>query len=82
MKIAIHLNAGNDSNGNPRRVFVVLDRSGVVDVINEGYNGDAELRKRHRISSSATFDTTPSEYRELVKRARETEHMMRGRSRR
>ena len=67
MKVAIRLNAGNDRNGNPRRVFVVIDpRHGVVDAIDEGYSGDAELKKRYRITSSADFSTTPAEYRELL----------------
>lgn len=82
MKIAIRLNAGNDVNGNPRRVFVVLDPMvGVIDAIDEGYEGEAELRKRYRISSTADLDTTPRQYRELVKRARDWESMMRGKKR-
>lgn len=78
MKIAIRLNAGNDMNGNPRRVFVVLDKHGILDIIDEGYNGDSELRKRHRISASDDFETTPAEYRQLVKRADATRRMMSG----
>jgi hypothetical protein len=37
---AIRLNAGNDSNGNPRRIYVVFDSTGkIVDAIDEGYSG-------------------------------------------
>lgn len=35
-----HLKAGHDTNGNPRRCFVILDNTGtVLDVIDEGYAG-------------------------------------------
>ena len=75
MLIAIHLNAGNDRNGNPRRVYVVLNENGaIVDTIDEGYSGDSGVRKL-RVDGEKVkmdfvfnrFETTPKEYRELVK---------------
>lgn len=81
MKIAIRLNAGHDVNGNPRRVFVVIDpKHGVIDAIDEGYEGEAGLKRAHRITSSADFMTTPGEYRGLLREAEETRRMMSGRS--
>ena len=67
---SVRLNAGNDVNGNPRRVYVVFDSSGkIIDAIDEGYSGinalDSAYPKHN--DSVASFDTSPSEYRELVK---------------
>lgn len=67
----IRLDAGNDRNGNPRRVFVALgDQGEIVGAWNEGYHGtDAvpeELRPMARLAP--TFRTTPGEYRALVRR--------------
>jgi hypothetical protein len=42
----IHLQANNDYNGNPRRGFLVLNRSGSsVAFIEEGYEGDDALKR-------------------------------------
>ena len=66
--IVIRLNAGNDRNGNPRRVFVVFDSDGdIVDAIDEGYEGDDALRKLGYPTSYSTFKTTPAEYRDLLR---------------
>lgn len=36
----LHLNAGNDRNGNPRRLFLVLHpERGIVGTADEGYSG-------------------------------------------
>lgn len=71
-EIIIKLNAGNDKNGNPRRVFVVLDPTtgATIDIIDEGYNGDAEPRKRYpnAVRPYREFATTTKEYRELLKK--------------
>jgi hypothetical protein len=77
----IRLDAGNDSNGNPRRLFVVFDsRGNTCDVIDEGYSGYGEVRKHYRTAADlGTYKTTPAQYRELLKEKRETERMMRGR---
>ena len=44
----VHLNAGHNGNGNPRRCFVCIGRDGqVFDVVDEGYNGIAALWRNH-----------------------------------
>jgi len=66
----IRLNAGNDKNGNPRRVFVVFDDKGeIVKAVNEGYAGRAALTEAGITEqwSGYTFMTTPGEYRDLIK---------------
>lgn len=80
MKIAIYLDAGHTTSGNPRRVFVVIDeQANVVDTIDEGYEGVQALYKRHgKIPVTGRFDTSAREYRELIKRQRDTERQMLG----
>jgi hypothetical protein len=66
----IHLNAGHTTNGNPRRVFVVIDVSDgtIVDAIDEGYKGtDAVTSHYPGIVAGPEFDTTPAQYRALLK---------------
>ena len=68
----IHLNAGNDTNGNPRRVFVVLHDSDFVAAYDEGYSGInaiTNLEHREQAINACTFATTPKEYRSLIAEA-------------
>jgi hypothetical protein len=70
----IRLNAGNDRNGNPRRVYVILDQdNGIKAVYDEGYRGyDAVPDIYRKIAQTApTFATTPREYREILKQFKE-----------
>ena len=65
----IRLNAKNDRNGNPRRVFVVIDGTGnITKTVDEGYSGQGALVEAgiKEEWSGLTFDTTPSEYRSLI----------------
>ena len=70
--ICIRLCAKNDRNGNPRRVYVLLDSEGqIVRVVNEGYLGSGALDgildpAVHR-SLICDFSTTPGEYRRLLR---------------
>jgi hypothetical protein len=67
--VAIRLNAGNDRNGNPRRIFVVLDGDGCfIETIEEGYAGIGALREIYpSIPESPMFETTIHEYRALLR---------------
>lgn len=67
--IAVKMNAGNDRNGNPRRVYVILnDRADIVGTHDEGYAGDHGFRQAFPdVPIGPTFAITPGEYRELVK---------------
>jgi len=40
--VLLHLKAKNDVNGNPRRLFVLLENGEVRKVVNEGYRGIPE----------------------------------------
>ena len=69
----IKLNAGNDTNGNPRRVFVALRNGVAVNSWDEGYEGEHAVSEQYRrCYAGQTFETTPKEYRSLVKRFAET----------
>ena len=69
MKIALHLDAGHDVKGNPRRVYVVLnEKADIVDVIDEGYEGVSALHKSHgKIPVTGRLSTSASERRELLR---------------
>lgn len=65
----IRLNAGHNSNGNPRRVFVTLAAGDIVAAYDEGYAGTGAITNRHHraVYGGLTFATTPAEYRALVR---------------
>ena len=78
-KCLVHLNALNDRNGNPRRLFVVYDRGIMTHVYVEGYNGTGVLPPALRkLVPAGYIMITPKEYRTLKKRADETRRMMSG----
>ena len=69
MLIAIHLNAGNDRNGNPRRIYLVLDEDArVVNALDESYRGRDALDSVYvGCPVSAELEITPREYRALLR---------------
>jgi hypothetical protein len=60
----IRLNAGNDINGNPRRVFVALVGPYFIGAWDEGYEGYLAVPKSfvNQAKSCLTFDVTADEY--------------------
>lgn len=64
---AIKLNAGHDRNGNPRRCYVIMDDKKIIDVIDEGYRGHLSIKEYTGLNVVATFDTSPAQYRALLK---------------
>ncbi len=72
----IKLTATNDANGNPRRVFVVLPHEKPWEWIafDEGYDGDAAVPPQYLAPKNANigpcFDTTPAEYRGILRDAK------------
>lgn len=77
MTTVINLNAGNDVNGNPRRLLVIIDGAGsIIDVIDEGYLGVAGALKEAGYQEIMAvqafvprFETTPKEYKDLKARS-------------
>lgn len=65
----LRFNAGNDSNGNPRRIYAEIASGQVSRAWDEGYEGHhavpAELR--HAAKYCATLPITPKGYRDLLK---------------
>ncbi len=69
----IRLRTTNDTNGNPRRIFVVLSRGNLAGLFDEGYSGEHSIPDKQMRESygGLTFDITPGEYRALKKMAKE-----------
>ncbi len=63
---AVMLNAGNDANGNPRRVWIGFDTDGdVCAVKDEGYDGAPSWS---RTVPTLSIETTTAEYRRTIER--------------
>jgi hypothetical protein len=74
--VAVKVNAGHATNGNPRRGWVVLDqRTGdMIDFVDEGYRGVSALRRAYPDAVlSVELAVTPGEYRTLLRFEREQE---------
>ena len=67
---AIHLDAGHDVNGNPRRAYmVVCPNRGIIDAINEGYRGRDALKDKYPglEADDCRVPTTKKFIRDLLK---------------
>lgn len=58
----IHIRTKNDTNGNPRRLWVELADSRVSRVIDDGYKGSSGARDAGMVNYATTIDVSPSEY--------------------
>jgi hypothetical protein len=68
----IHLDAGHDVNGNPRRAFAQYGDSGMLQAAwNEGYHGTAAVPEAYRYEAdhAPKIPTTPKFYRETLREA-------------
>jgi hypothetical protein len=66
--LAIHVDAGHDVNGNPRRGWLIIDtKSGdSFDFVTEGYRGTGALKMTYPDATQGPRLTiTPGEYRDL-----------------
>ncbi len=71
--IAIHINAGNNTNGNPRRGWIIADNDGqFVDFVDEGFQGTGALRVAgyNELPRTKTLKVTPATYQELRRESR------------
>ncbi len=64
----VRFNAGNDSCGNPRRVFVVFCKGEIIASYNEEYRGEKAIYNRYHRAAycGVTIMVTPKEYKDLV----------------
>ena len=76
MLSAIKINAGNDSNGNPRRGWVVLSTAegytAVADFCDEGYSGSTAVTEKgypRSLADAPEFRVPVAEYRAMVRLA-------------
>lgn len=65
----LHLDAGNDKNGNPRRCFVIFSSSGrIIDAIDEEFYGCKAYEKVYpKYVYLGKFKTSVSEYKQVLK---------------
>lgn len=71
--IAIYVDAGHTTSGNPKRGWIITDASGTfTDFVDEGYDGRGALRLKgySGIAETARIDVKPSVYRDLLKQSR------------
>jgi hypothetical protein len=65
--LAIYIDAGNNSNGNPRRGWIIADDAGnFVDFVNEGYEGHSALANSGygNVTPTSKLEVKPSVYRD------------------
>ena len=65
--ITIRFDAGTDTNGNPKRVYVVIEAGDIIATYKDEYGGIKTItNKYHRQAyNGLTFVTTKTEYRSL-----------------
>ena len=73
MTLAIKIDAGNNTSGNPRRGWMLYDRDGYyLGFIDEGYAGREGIRNiRALTEGEVTIPTTPAFYRSQLKKQRD-----------
>lgn len=73
--MAIHMDAGNDREGRPRRVFAVLDTgANVIDVLEQGKQDAADVLEKAGYKALPTFgpiDVKSGVYREMLRQKRQ-----------
>lgn len=69
MIFAIKIDAGNNTNGNPRRGWMLYNKDGhYLGFVDEGYTGWEGIRNIHHLTEGAgTIPTTPAFYRSQLK---------------
>jgi hypothetical protein len=68
--VILHLDAGHDRNGNPRRCFAVFnpDTGELIETLDEGYRGSAVYRDKYpEAKYLGRVPTTAAYRRELLR---------------
>jgi len=68
----IKLKTKNDKNGNPRRVFILLQGEQIIQAWDQGCSGHHAVPEQYRQMAydAPAFITTPGQYREILKHYR------------
>ena len=69
------LRAKNDTNGNPRRCYLIIDGdNNAIDCIDEGYRGDSGVSKKYSWYKGGCLpiEVQPAEYRAWIKQFKAT----------
>lgn len=74
-QIVLHLRTKNDSNGNPRRLYLPLESDGdIVHVIEEGYRGRGGLKGiANTVYKEIPIEVPISEYNDWVRYGKDQE---------
>jgi len=65
---SIHMIAPNDSNGNPRRLYLVCGPHGPIAAVDEGYSGIGAIREAGFTAPEVwNIEVSAKEYRRLKK---------------
>jgi hypothetical protein len=70
--LAIYIDAGNNSNGNPRRGWIITNQDGEFTAfVDEGYEGKAALASSGYGNATSTprLDVQPSVYRDAYRQS-------------
>lgn len=68
-----HFRATNDSNGNPRRLYVVYDEDADIGaLIDEGYSGMPKYLIEDEVPQLPTIDVSVAQYNQLKRFAKQT----------
>ena len=59
----LHLRATDNTYGNPRRLYVRLEGSNIIDVVDEGYDGPPTWARGRDGNWPIEIVITPEEYR-------------------
>lgn len=72
----LHLTTNNDTNGNPRRVYVAIGPHGALEgAWDEGYSGREAVPASYRshVHEAVSIEITPAEYRKWKRIAYKSE---------
>ena len=72
MALAIYINAGNSTSGNPKRGWLIADDNGVfINFVDQGYEGVSALASAGyaNIPRTSRIDVAPSTYRDAYRQA-------------
>jgi hypothetical protein len=81
MALAIYINAGNSTSGNPKRGWIIANDDGIfINFVDEGYEGVGALKTAGyaNIPRTSRIDVTPSTYKDAYRQSQDTTRMMSG----
>jgi hypothetical protein len=72
MALAIYINAGNSTSGNPKRGWLIADDNGAfINFVDEGYEGRSALARAGygNVPQTSRIEVKPSTYQEAYRQS-------------